>query len=94
MVNIRKVFNKDNTRVLELLMFHENRKTTIFKVLGSVIYCIMDNYICTDYLCLNKYKISLAHKVFDNTTFNDISGIGILELLMNIMSFIWIREVK
>ena len=87
MFPIIKLLKKDNICVISLMLFYENRKAMVLKVLGSVIYCIMDNYICTDYLCLNKYKISLAHKVFDNTTFNDISGIGILELLMNIMSF-------
>ena len=49
----------------------------IFKVLGSVVYCIMDNYVCADYLCLQKDKLSLENKGFENIRFNDISGIGI-----------------
>ena len=62
----------------------------IFKVLSSVVYCIMDNYLCADYLCLHQAKLSLENKGFENTTFNDISVIGISELLMSIIS--WHRE--
>ena len=37
-------------------------------------------------MCLQQAQISLDNKGFENTTFNYISGIGISELLMNIMS--------
>ena len=45
------MLKKDSTCVFALLVFYENRKTTIFKVLGSVIYCIMEQYVCVDCLC-------------------------------------------
>ena len=77
--------DKDNTRVTALPILNENRKTMIFKVLGSVIYWIMDNYLCVDYLCLQQAKIYFAHKIFENKIFNNIQ-IDISELLMNIMS--------
>ena len=38
MVSNRNVLDKDNTRVTALPILNENRKTMIFKVLGSVIY--------------------------------------------------------
>ena len=60
-------------------MFYENVNIMIFKVLGSVVYC-MDNYLCADYLCLQKVKLYLANKGFKNTKFNDITGIDIPEL--------------
>ena len=41
----KKVLNKNNTCVVALLMFYENRKIVIFKVLGSFIYCIIDKYV-------------------------------------------------
>ena len=82
-----KVWKKDNTRVIALLIFYENRNTVIFKVLGSVIYWIMYNYLCVDYMCSRQGLLSSAHKVFEKTTFNDISGIGIQELLMKIMYY-------
>ena len=42
--------------------------------------------MCVYYLFLQPAKLSLAYKGFENTTFNDISGIGIPGLLMNIIS--------
>ena len=80
------MLNKYSTRVLALLMFYENRKTTIIKVLGSIIYCITESYICVDYLCLHQAQIYLEHKGFENTIYNDFSGISIKLLLINIMS--------
>ena len=40
------------TRVLALLMFYGTRKKhkKVFKVLSCVIYTIIKNYVCIDYL--------------------------------------------
>ena len=65
MILIRKVLRKDNTRVPSLLIFDENRNSMISKVLVSVVYCIMDNYLFVDYLCLQQCKLYLEHKGFD-----------------------------
>ena len=46
----------------------------------------MENYVCDGYLCLYQAKLHFADKVFKNTTFNDISGIIIPEILINIIS--------
>ena len=51
MTPVRKVLKKRNTRVISLLMFNENIKNMIFKVLSPIVYCIMENYVCVDYLC-------------------------------------------
>ena len=67
-------------------MFIENIKNTISKVLSSVVYCIMESYACDDYLCCQQAKLHVDNKGVENKTFNDISGIGIPELLMNIIS--------
>ena len=77
---------KYSTCVLEIMIFDENKKIATFMMLGSVIYCIMENHLCADYLCLKQDKIYLEQKGFENTTSNDILGIAIAELLMNIMS--------
>ena len=77
------MLNKDNTHVIAPIMFYENRKAVLFKVFGSVTYFIIDKYVCLDYLCLRQK--SLHVKTFQNFTFDDIYGIGILELLMNII---------
>ena len=47
-----KRLEKKNTRVLALLIFYETRKNPekFFEVLSCVIYEIIRNYICIDYL--------------------------------------------
>ena len=67
-------------------MFYDNRKNIIFKVWISYFYCIIDNYVCADYLCCPKNKLQVENKWFEKTTYNDISGIGIPKLFMNIIS--------
>ena len=44
MTPVRKVLQKGNTRVLSLLMFYKNRNKIKFKVLSSIVYCIMENF--------------------------------------------------
>ena len=58
----------------------------ISSVLSSVAYFIMDNDACDDYMCCQQAKLHVANKDFENKTFNDISGIRIPELFMNIIS--------
>ena len=50
--HIRTILEKNNRRVLTLLMFYETRKNPkkVFKVLICVIYTIISNYVCIDYL--------------------------------------------
>ena len=49
---IRYTLAKNDTRVLAILMFYETRKNTkkYFKVFSCVIYTIINNYVCIDYL--------------------------------------------
>ena len=66
---MRNVIKNDNTHVLAILMFYENRKFVVYKVLGVVIYCILEKYVCIDYLCLQKEKkLSLLHKGFEENS--------------------------
>ena len=66
MTPIRKVLRKENTRVLSLLVFYENIKNMIFKVLSSVVYYIIDKYVCVDYMCCPqpKLRVHFANKGF------------------------------
>ena len=50
--HIKTILAKKKTRVLALLMFYDTRKNPkkYFKVLSCVIYTIMINYVCIDYL--------------------------------------------
>ena len=47
---MRKVMKIDNTCVIALL----NGKYLVYKVLGVVIYRILEKHVCIDYLCLQK----------------------------------------
>ena len=49
---MRKTIKQDNTRVAALIMFYENTKSLIFKVLGVVVYFFLKKYVCVDYLSL------------------------------------------
>ena len=81
MMPTRKVLQKENTRVISLMMFYENRKNMKFKVLISIVYCIMDNFVCVDYLCCPETKPHVTSKCqgFENRTYNAVSGISIPE---------------
>ena len=63
MMPIRKVLIKYNIHVISLLIFYENINNMIFKVFSSVVYCIIDNDVCDDYLCCTQTKPHVANKV-------------------------------
>ena len=44
-IPIKNVLKKDNTGVISLLMFYENRKNMFFKVLISVVCCNIYYYV-------------------------------------------------
>ena len=55
--HISQILSKQNTRVLALVMFYNTRQkkpNKMFKVLSYVIYTIISNYVCTDYLGYEK----------------------------------------
>ena len=57
---IKNTSSKNNTSVLELLMFHEKRGSKPKKALGVFscgIYTITDNYVCIYYLVCQYKKI-------------------------------------
>ena len=49
---IKNELTTSNVSVLSLIMFHDNRKIFMDKVIGAVIYTIIGDYICLDYMCL------------------------------------------
>ena len=58
----------------------------MYKVIGAVIYTIIDEYICLDYMVLLQEKLSRHNDNPKKTKLNDLTGFGIPEILMNIMS--------
>ena len=67
-------------------MLYGHIKKSLFKVLGSVIYFIIDKFVCLYYLCLQEYLLSSNDRVFENPTFDNMFGTVITEVLINIMT--------
>ena len=64
-----------DTHDIELSMLYNTRKSIVFKLLGVVIYFIIDKHICNKYLYLHKYhKLEMSHKGFENTLYDENSG--------------------
>ena len=88
---IKRISSKNNTSVLQLIIFHETRwlkPNKAFRVLSCAIYAILINYLCIEYLdCKSKQlsQISVISKHVEKY-FNIILGIGIPYLLVNLFS--------
>ena len=68
------------------MMFYENKKITMYNVIGAVMYGIIDNYICHYFMGLFQERQSKHDNKFEKNKFNYLSGLGIPNILMNIMS--------
>ena len=84
---IRRTLKQESTFIIALIMLYENRKSLILKVLGVVVCCFIEKYVCVDYLSLQgELKSSSLHRGFEDTSFNEISAIGTPYILLNIVS--------
>ena len=80
-----------NTCVMALIMISENNgeiPKTLYIVLSFVFYSLIYNYFCVDFLSYqSKILGSISSSpTFDDTSFNILLGIGITELLLNLVS--------
>ena len=82
---IKEVLSK-TVSVISLMMFYRNRKIVVYKVIVSVIYSVIDNSICIDYLCILQNSYLLTTPSLGKTKFNVLSELGISEIRMNIIS--------
>ena len=83
--SIKNTYKTKNTCVIYLIIVFEHKKTIMFKVLGTIMYSLYDRYVCFDYLCLHHYKLYNTYACLKNTTFDNLSGIGITDVLIVIM---------
>ena len=72
-------------------MFYETKTkkpTTVYRVLSCVIYSVIENYVCNNYLCCHSKKLSVisSDKIFGEASYNELLGIGIPEVLTNLIS--------
>ena len=76
---------------MALIMIYENNgeiTKQLYKVLSCVVYYLIEQYVCIDYLsCQSKILSSIScYPTFEQKGFNILLGIGIPELLRNLLS--------
>ena len=82
--SIKYLLMKKYALFLSLIIFYDNMTSVVYKVIVSIIYSIIDDFLCLYYLDKLQQKLSDFEKKFENY-FNDLSGLDIPEILMNIM---------
>ena len=57
--------------------------------MSSIFYFIIEKYVCVNYMWCSqtKLRVTIKGKAFENRTYNVVSGIGIPELLMDVISY-------
>ena len=61
----RKNTKDENTHAFTLLMFYDNRKSLIYKLLGVAVHFFSDEYVCIEYFFYRKKKIvSITQRIF------------------------------
>ena len=55
----------------------------MYGVLSFVVFSLIDNYVCIDYLPCQSIS---SNPTFEDTSFNTLLGIGIIELLLDLLS--------
>ena len=56
-----KCYEKKNMCVITLVIFYDNittNSTKLFRVLSCVLYFVINNYVCIDYICCQYKTIS------------------------------------
>ena len=90
MKTIKNCLIKKNTSIMALIFIYENNEDIPNKnhrVLSCVVYNLIGNYVCIEYLsCQSKTLINIScYPTFKDTGFNTLLGIGITELLLNLI---------
>ena len=83
--SIKNELTKRNVSVITLMKFYDKSKIVIYKVIGSVIYTIVDNCICLDCLDFSKRSYRNMTITLKTPSSKIYTMLGILEILMNII---------
>ena len=65
MMHITRVLRKDSTCVISLMILYEKRNIMICKVLVSVLYGIINHFLCAEYMWCPQTKFHVANKGFE-----------------------------
>ena len=91
METIKYCLRNNNRCFMVLIMFYENnglKPKILYRVLSCVVYYLIYNYVCIDYLLFQSKTLSSisSQKTFEQTSFNILLGIVITEMLLNLVS--------
>ena len=75
MSGLRNVIYKTNTCVIALVIFYKNiakNPTKVFRVLSSVLYYVIENHVCIDYICCQPktLRVVCCDKMFASMSYN------------------------
>ena len=83
----KKTMKYDSIHVIVIIIFYDNRKLLIFKLLGIVVYWFLEKCFCIEYFCLQKEnRPSVSHRLFEDTSFDEILRIGTPDILVNVLA--------
>ena len=76
--------------VISIIMIYETLTTNpmkLFRVLSFVVYFVIYNYFFIYYIGCQSKKLSVIcyDKIFTDMSYNELLGIGITEVLMNLI---------
>ena len=82
MKGMKYVLIKNDTCVIVLVIFYETKTKNpikVYRVLSCVLYFIIYNYVCIDYLWCHSKKLSIisSDKISEEASCNGLLGIGI-----------------
>ena len=88
---IKNLLKNGKTCVIALVTIYDNKTINpmkVLRVLSRVLYSFIENYVCIDYLGCQYKKLSTicSDKIFSGMSYNSFLGIGIPEVLMNLIS--------
>ena len=91
MESIIDVMKNKDTCIIALMMFYESKgknSTKLYSVLSCVFYSIIEDYVCIDYwYCQSKTLSNISSdRMFEQTSYDILLGIGIPEVLLNLVS--------
>ena len=60
-VSMKKKIKQDNTYDITIIVFYNNSRSLIFKVLGGVVNLFVEKYVCVLIICVFKEKENFQH---------------------------------
>ena len=89
---LKKKLKQENTHVLLYIMFYNNSKSLVFKVLDFVVYSFTDKYFYVDYWSLQREpKLLFPHQKQVNNNFDVQKEVSVI---LPILSFLILKQAS